>query len=202
MIRLAMEYRAEFHTDVVLDIVCYRRHGHNEGDEPSYTQPLLYAAIEAHPTVRTIYQDYLVRKQVLTRDAATYDDKVQARLKESLDSVRASEPPPVLGAPAGGAVAAAGRAPDGGAAHRLERTTARLAGGVYAASEGEGCARSSRRHARRQPIDFATCEALAFASLVCDGVPVRLVGQVLVAARSASVTRRSTTLRTRAVTCR
>ena len=68
MIRLAMEYRARFHTDVVLDIVCYRRHGHNEGDEPSYTQPLLYAAIEAHPTVRTIYQDYLVRKKVLTRD--------------------------------------------------------------------------------------------------------------------------------------
>ena len=181
MIRLAMEYRAEFHTDVVLDIVCYRRHGHNEGDEPSYTQPLLYAAIEAHPTVRTIYQDYLVRKKVLTRDdVATYDDKVQARLKESLDSVRASEAPPVT---TGEPVAEREWAPPEPRpdAAQLTRWNDRLLAWPETFTPHPKVKGVLGRRAEmvtgQQPIDFATGEALAFASLVTAGVPVRLAGQ-------------------------
>ncbi|MFN3240271.1 MAG: multifunctional oxoglutarate decarboxylase/oxoglutarate dehydrogenase thiamine pyrophosphate-binding subunit/dihydrolipoyllysine-residue succinyltransferase subunit [Planctomycetota bacterium] len=181
MIRLAMEYRATFHTDVVLDIVCYRRHGHNEGDEPSYTQPLLYAAIEAHPTVRTIYQDYLVRKKVLTRDdVATYDDKMQARLKESLDSVRSSEAPEVtLGEP----VAEQEWTPPEArpSAEQLTGWNDRLLDWPSSFTphpKVKGVlGRRADMVAGKQPIDFATGEALAFASLVTDGVPVRLAGQ-------------------------
>ena len=181
MVRLAMEFRAEFHTDVVLDIVCYRRHGHNEGDEPSYTQPLLYAAIEAHPTVRTIYQDYLVRKQVLTReDVASYDDKVQARLKESLDSVRASEPPPVtLGEPVAEREWSPKVAPADAA--QLTAWNDRLLDWPESFTphpKVKGVlGRRADMLAGGQPIDFATAEALAFASLVTAGVPVRLAGQ-------------------------
>jgi len=181
MIRLAMEYRAKFHTDVVLDIVCYRRHGHNEGDEPSYTQPLLYAAIEAHPTVRTSYQDYLVRKKVLTRDdVKTYDDKVQARLKESLDSVRASEAPPVtLGEPVEEREWTPPEARP--SAEQLTQWNDKLLDWPSEFTphpKVKGVlGRRGDMVAGKQPIDFATGEALAFASLVTDGVPVRLAGQ-------------------------
>jgi len=181
MIRLAMEYRSRFHTDVVVDIVCYRRHGHNEGDEPSYTQPLLYAAIDAHPTVRTIYQEYLVRKKVLSRkDVAAYDDKVQARLKESLASVRAAEAPPVtLGDPVG---EVEWRPPAQRATgEQLIAWSERLLDWPSEFTPHPKVKGVLGRRAEmvdgKQPIDFATCEALAFASLVCDGVAVRLAGQ-------------------------
>ena len=64
--RLALQYRVRFHKDVVIDLVCYRRHGHNEADEPAATQPLMYRAIRAHPTVREIYARLLVKEGVLT----------------------------------------------------------------------------------------------------------------------------------------
>src|SRR5690606_22622009 len=88
------EYRHRFQRDVVLDIVCYRRHGHNEGDEPSFTQPLLYKKIEAHPSVRAIYQDWLIRAGVLDADEAEkFNESLQQRYRQSLDAVRQSKPP-------------------------------------------------------------------------------------------------------------
>ena len=68
--RLAMLYRERFHGDVVIDLVGYRRYGHNEGDEPAYTQPLMYAAIAEHPTVGQIYRAVLVDAGVVTREQA------------------------------------------------------------------------------------------------------------------------------------
>src|SRR4029079_2070450 len=68
--RLAWMYRAKFHGDVVIDLVGYRRYGHNEGDEPAYTQPRMYAAIAAHPSVREIYQASLVEGGLVTTDEA------------------------------------------------------------------------------------------------------------------------------------
>ena len=65
--RLAVDYQREFGADAVIDMVCYRRWGHNEGDEPAYTQPALYSRIAAHPTVCEIYSDLLVRRGALTR---------------------------------------------------------------------------------------------------------------------------------------
>ena len=181
MIRLALEYRNRYRSDVVLDIVCYRRHGHNEGDEPSYTQPLLYRQIEQHPTVRQSYQDYLIRAGVLKPEAAaSYDDKVQLRLKQSLDEVRNSTPPEVV------VVAdredrewepgiAPARAAD------LRQWNARLLDWPEDfAAHPKGRAVLARRAdmvADKVPIDFATAEALAFASLVTAGLSVRLAGQ-------------------------
>ncbi len=181
MVRLAFDYRARFHRDVVLDIVCYRRHGHNEGDEPSYTQPLLYRQIERHPTVRASYQQYLLRAGVLGQDQlAGYDAQVHRRLQESLAEVRAIEAPP--------AVAAAARPEREWAAPptavplaELQRLNAALLdwpADFHAHPKVVGVLqRRADMLAGRQPIDFATAETLAFASLVTQGVPVRLAGQ-------------------------
>ena len=67
---LAWEYRQRFHKDVVIDMVCYRRHGHNEGDDPSYTQPLMYKAISERRSVRKLYVESLVRRGDITVDEA------------------------------------------------------------------------------------------------------------------------------------
>ncbi len=182
MIRLAVDYRARFHADVVLDVVCYRRHGHNEGDEPSYTQPLLYKQIDAHPTVRRIYQDFLIRAGVLRADElAAYDAKVQQRLKQSLDEVRATEPPPLAAEPDDAGEREWDAAAPALALEQLQAwNTTLLDWPADFTPHPKGKAVLQRRAemlAGKQPVDFATAEALAFASLVASGVPVRLAGQ-------------------------
>ena len=182
MIRLAMEYRTRFQADVVVDIVCYRRHGHNEGDEPSYTQPLLYEQIESHPTVRTIYQDYLIRAGVLQpEEAAAYDDKVHDRLKESLDQVRSSEAPAVeveTGATPDSEWQHAAAPVEAGKLTAFNDKLLDWPEDFHAHPKGRGVLqRRADMVAGKQPIDFATGEALAFASLLAAGVPVRLAGQ-------------------------
>ena len=181
MIRLAMDYRARFHADVVLDIVCYRRHGHNEGDEPSYTQPLLYQQIERHPTVRKIYQNYLIRAGVLRADEiGAYDQKVQQHLKEALDVVRAHEQPPIT-RPA--EVVEREWSPRVPATpietlRQLNGTLLDWPAGFTPHPKVKGVLlRRAEMLAGKQPVDFATAETLAFACLVTAGVPVRFAGQ-------------------------
>jgi tetratricopeptide (TPR) repeat protein len=67
---MAFEYRQQFHKDVVIDMICYRRHGHNEGDDPSYTQPLMYKAIAERRSVRKLYVETLVRRGDITVEEA------------------------------------------------------------------------------------------------------------------------------------
>jgi 2-oxoglutarate dehydrogenase E1 component len=87
-VQLAMEFRQEFHRDVFIDILCYRKHGHNEGDEPRFTQPLLYKAIAAHPNVREIYVEQLVAQGVIDNNGAKqlekeFKDVLQTKLDEA-----------------------------------------------------------------------------------------------------------------------
>ncbi|MFB6240725.1 MAG: thiamine pyrophosphate-dependent enzyme, partial [Gemmatimonadota bacterium] len=87
-VRLAAEYRRTFHEDVIVDLVGYRRYGHNEGDEPAYTQPGIYEAIEDHPTVRDQLADRLVEEGVLTEDeASSMADEVNDRLHAVKDEL-------------------------------------------------------------------------------------------------------------------
>lgn len=88
-IRLAFNYRMQFKRDVILDIVCYRRHGHNEGDEPSFTQPILYQAIKNHPSVAKIYAEFLLRRNDLSKtEIADIENKFNNKLEEALSLVR------------------------------------------------------------------------------------------------------------------
>jgi 2-oxoglutarate dehydrogenase E1 component len=87
-VKLAMEFRQRFHSDVFIDILCYRKYGHNEGDEPRFTQPLLYKAIEQHPNPRDIYADKLVERGVLIPEEAgklnqEFEQLLEAKFRES-----------------------------------------------------------------------------------------------------------------------
>jgi 2-oxoglutarate decarboxylase len=180
--RLAFAFREEFHKDVVIDLVCYRRHGHNEGDDPSYTQPLMYQRIEAKRSVRKLYTEALVRRGDISLDEAEQAlDDFNSRLQTALDEVRAEEPAP----PA--------RLPDPDRAPRLiapvDTTVDRAAlGGLVTATRGvpEGFTlhpKLERQFTQRDAmvangeVDWALAEALAFGSLLRDGVNVRLTGQ-------------------------
>ena len=87
--QMAFDYRQEFKKDVVIDMFCYRRWGHNEADDPSYTQPLLYKKIKEHPSVATLYGDRLVREGVVTtEDVAALRKRASARLGEAFDAAQ------------------------------------------------------------------------------------------------------------------
>ena len=92
--RLAFAYRARFQRDVVIDMVCYRRHGHNEADEPAYTQPKMYALIEARRSIRKLYTESLINRGDITveeAEAALAD--FQHRLEGAFAETHTSEPP-------------------------------------------------------------------------------------------------------------
>lgn len=89
--QMALEYRQKFGKDVIIDLICYRKHGHNEGDEPAFTQPGMYKEIDNHPSVRDIYTNYLVRKGELTEDEAKqifkeFDDLLQKAFEDAKSS--------------------------------------------------------------------------------------------------------------------
>lgn len=182
MIQMAVEYRQTFHRDVVLDIVCYRRHGHNEGDEPAFTQPLLYRKIETHPSVREIYQDYLVRAGVIKpADIEKFNEDLQERLRKSLTEVRQETPPVVKAIPTVVDEVWPPIHPASLDLPRLEELTDTL---CTPPADLDVHPKVRTILERRQkmirgeyPIDFAFAEHLAFATLLVDQLPVRLAGQ-------------------------
>ena len=91
--RIAAEFRHEFGKDVVIDMFCYRRHGHNEGDEPMFTQPLMYKAIAKHPTTRTLYAQKLAAENVLSEaEAKQMDADFDARLEKDFEAAKNYKP--------------------------------------------------------------------------------------------------------------
>src|SRR5262249_26008780 len=89
------EYRQKFKKDVFIDLVCYRKHGHNEGDEPSFTQPLLYKKIKVHPSTRELYSKRLVDAGVLSAsEAQSYVDAHMQALTEAQVRTKAEQPTP------------------------------------------------------------------------------------------------------------
>ncbi len=182
-VRLAMEYRQHFQRDVVLDIVGYRRHGHNEGDEPSFTQPLMYRAIESHRTVREIYQDYLLRAGVLKADdVERLNGALQDRYRSTLKDVRDTTPePPAQKQATDPAPPRWVYAPSKVALTDLQALAKTLATLPADFTPHDKIRTILDRRVKmadgEQPVDFALAETLAFATLLVDGVPVRLAGQ-------------------------
>ena len=181
---IAFEFRQKFGKDVVIDMICYRRRGHNEGDDPSFTQPLMYNLIEQKRSVRKLYTEQLIgRGDISIDDAETAVNKFRRRLDEVFAKVRNPEVPreddqyrlvPVYPTKANMRIGTATTAdemaqvaavytnlPEGFNVHpkvapQLERRAQAIING---------------------PIDWATAELLAFGTLLMEGHPVRLAGQ-------------------------
>ena len=182
-VRLAMTYRGTFHGDVVIDVVGYRRHGHNEGDEPSYTQPLMYERIRQHPPVRERYAGQLVAEGVVT--TAEVEAQAEAgyeRLAEIQRGLKASLAAPVRGEEPQRISREVAIEPETAvAAERLAELNAQLLTVPEGFTINPKLAKQlERRRETLGPaggIEWAHAEALALASLVLDGTPVRLTGQ-------------------------
>jgi len=191
---LAFEFRQHFKRDVVLDLVCYRRHGHNETDEPAFTSPDLYREISSHPSVGKIFQDRLVQENVLTEETAlglqkqiwsllekTYaeaqeapKEKKQGKAKKlaRLEGSNYVIQPPYSHDPVETAVS--------------KETLGRIIERITTVPEGftihpriKTFVLDRRRQAfeRGEGIDWSCAEALAWGSLLLEGKPVRLSGQ-------------------------
>lgn len=187
-VMMAMAYRERFGDDVVIDLVCYRRHGHNEGDEPAYTQPRLYAKIRKRPSVRKLYADRLVESgRMSADDAARIEQELSDQLQQALQVIQSRPPGPdepyePHGPWTGYLRTRPGEQPE------TRISMARL----NEIAEGIATVPADFRvhpklmallERRRKcisdgaAIDWGLGEALAFGSLVLDGVPVRLSGQ-------------------------
>ncbi len=182
--RLAMMYRDKFHGDVVIDVVGYRRHGHNEGDEPAYTQPVMYERIKQTPTVRQRYADQLAREGVVDAAAAAVEaeqmyqrlTEVQQSLKANLREAGAGEEPQRISG-------AYSPTPEPETAVSTSLLTT-LNEQLLQVPEGFTVIPKLKKQLERRraaltagEIDWAHAEALAFASLVVEGTAIRLTGQ-------------------------
>ncbi|MDH3252856.1 MAG: multifunctional oxoglutarate decarboxylase/oxoglutarate dehydrogenase thiamine pyrophosphate-binding subunit/dihydrolipoyllysine-residue succinyltransferase subunit, partial [Ignavibacteria bacterium] len=184
--RLAMEYRQRFKKDVVVDIFCYRRHGHNEGDEPSYTQPLLYRKIRQHPSVRQLYAEKLIREGVISGDElerisseslTRYERAFEAAQKREMHFT--PEVPLAVSPEEIAAVQPQQRtAVDIDLIREITLALGTVPGDFSAHSKLARILDERRSLLDDQgTIDWAFAEALAFGTLVCEGTPVRLSGQ-------------------------
>ncbi len=185
-VRLALDFRNTFHKDVVLDLVCYRRHGHNEADEPAVTQPLMYRRIRAHPPVRQVYAERLAAQGVVSaeqaaamvdeyRDAMDAGSVVARPVLCALDHPYRADWGPYQGVPW-----------DQPCDTRLPQERLRALGlellGLPEGFELHPRVRRIWSERRRmaegdQLADWGFAETLAYATLVTEGWPVRLCGQ-------------------------
>jgi 2-oxoglutarate dehydrogenase E1 component len=183
VLQIALDYRNEFHKDVVIDLIGFRRHGHNEGDEPTYTQPLMYKRIQEHPGVRALYAKRLVKDAVLTEaDVQQLEERQHAAYEESLTAAKTKGEQ--AGPPAAQHPGETGRVEEVVTGVPRE-TLARIGRVLTTVPPGfnlnpkmvQQLARRAKMTEGAQPLDWATAEALAFGSLLLEGTPIRMSGQ-------------------------
>jgi 2-oxoglutarate dehydrogenase E1 component len=180
-IRLAMAFRREFHDDFVIDLVGYRRHGHNEGDEPAYTQPVMYEKIAEHPTVQEVYSTRLIEEGVVTDEiVAEMRAAITQELREAQDNVRDHDPVrddepdeereiPVIPETTGVAL---------DVLERINKATVDLPEGFSPHPKlWRQLGRRASVFSPNRAIDWGHAETLAFGSLLMEGIPIRLTGQ-------------------------
>jgi multifunctional 2-oxoglutarate metabolism enzyme len=185
VLRIALDFRQEFNKDVVLDVVGFRRLGHNEGDEPSYTQPLMYARVKAHPGVRAKYAEQLVREGVLTQaeveqmikaQVAEYETILQRAKEIVAQKPQRTKLPAPIAEEDGSTVVET--AVDADTVQRIAHTIAVVPEGFNVNPKMVSqLARRAKMGEGATPMDWAFGELCAFGSLALEGVPVRLSGQ-------------------------
>ncbi len=183
-IRLAAAFRQRFGSDVVVDLVGYRRHGHNEGDEPAFTQPLLAERIAGHPSVRTLYAQQLVESgEVATEEAERLVTQMQDRMRAAHETLRSSLSAPAQAQPGHGEstpVAAEATVETGVPGAELRELSAELVHVPEGFTVNPKLVKMLERRIEALDsggIDWGQAESLAFASLLVEGIPIRLTGQ-------------------------
>jgi 2-oxoglutarate decarboxylase len=181
-VRFAVDFRRAFGRDVLIDLIGYRRFGHNEQDEPAYTQPHMAEKIKLHPTVRELFANKLVNQGVLTADQSrAMADEVAARLTEARKSVKG-----ILATHLSGRKMSGSNTFDGTELARVDRAqltawndrlTEAPAGFTMNRKLAQQFERRRTTVAERGTVDWGTAEALAFASLLTSRTPIRLTGQ-------------------------
>jgi 2-oxoglutarate dehydrogenase E1 component len=184
VMQTAFDYRQQFKRDVVIDMICYRRHGHNEGDDPSFTQPQMYKIIKNLPSVAAQYADRLVRENIIS--AAELDSikkRIQARMEEGYEASKTNaEKFEVVEMTT---YEQSAIAPLNSGDTLIDRATfEKVLQGYLTVPQGftthpklKPFLDKRREVLNGGPIDWATGELLAFGSLVLEGTPVRLSGQ-------------------------
>ncbi len=185
VVRLAVEYRAKFGKDFLIDLVGYRRHGHNETDEPAFTQPTLYKKIRSHPSPREVWGNRLIAEGIVTTEQVKQlDAEAAAEFDRIQTAMRAGEIHPPEYNPAKDAEADQSGAGSGDTAvdaNRLRELNDRMLKWPSTLKVNPRLAKTLARRADAMGdaggIDWGHAEALAFASLLLDGKSVRLTGQ-------------------------
>jgi len=188
-IRLAVEYRQKFHTDVFIDLLCYRRYGHNEGDEPRFTQPTLYEAIANHPNVRDIYSKTLTEQGIIVSDEVKnleleFDKlldtkleeakgqkgvKVQRFMADSWKGLRYSKPTDFIESPETGV--------DKNTLIKIANKINTLPANKPFFKKLIKLLEDRTEMVKNNRVDWAMAELLAYGSLLTEGYPVRISGQ-------------------------
>ncbi|MDX2033582.1 MAG: multifunctional oxoglutarate decarboxylase/oxoglutarate dehydrogenase thiamine pyrophosphate-binding subunit/dihydrolipoyllysine-residue succinyltransferase subunit [Blastocatellia bacterium] len=185
VLQIALDFRMRFNKDVVIDLIGFRRHGHNEGDEPSYTQPLMYQRVKEHPGVRELYTRQLIREGVMTREEVDqviemiwrrYENALLGA-KEIVARQKSLTRLPEVRPEMDGSVVA----PTGVSRELLADVSAAMsvlpAGFTVNPKMVGQMARRAKMGSGEAPIDWGFAEGLAFGSLLKEGTCVRLSGQ-------------------------
>ena len=182
-LQIAFDFRQQFSKDVVVDMICYRRHGHNETDDPSYTQPLLYRKIKDHPFVGTIYSERLQREKIVSADQIDkLRKRIGARLEEGFEEAKQNavrfevqelgvvdtEHIPTV---------CPRTAADRALLEKVIDGITTLPADFRLHPKLKGFLEKRREALRGGTVDWALAEALAYGTLVLEGTPVRLSGQ-------------------------
>jgi 2-oxoglutarate dehydrogenase E1 component len=180
---LAFDYRQQFKKDVVIDMLCYRRHGHSETDDPSYTQPLLYRKIGEHPSVATLYSERLARESVVSaEEAAALRKRVATQYAGAFQAASQGAGRPELQELRAVSTQAAGQlrprtSVEHAALERILEGVTTFPAGFHLHPKLRGFIERRREVLSGRTLDWALAETLAFGSLLLEGTPVRLSGQ-------------------------
>lgn len=185
---LALEFRQTFHRDVVIDMFCYRRHGHNEGDEPGFTQPVMYSKIRSRPSLTTVYTEQLLKSGDMPRaETDAIKSKFEEKLHRALTGVRTGPPHYATmygfdGNWKGFTPRYSHKPVETGVAEETLRAIAdgltRLPDNLHVHNTIGRILKQRRQDIEeRKPVDWSFAELLAFGSLLLEGSPVRLSGQ-------------------------
>ena len=181
VIELAQAFRQEFQKDVVIDMICFRRHGHNEGDEPSYTQPLMYARIKDMRSVRKLYTETLIKRGELSLEQTEQVlNDFQTRLEEAFKTTHESMPQAVTAPNEPPLDKVLPLIPTGVAREVLDEISFALSHfpddfNVHPKLGKQLAARGTMLD--EDAVDWGTAESLAFGSLLLENIPIRLSGQ-------------------------